>query len=80
MTNGIFQTYICTFCCVCAAMSGCGSDLFAYRENVSERKSEAGLQSKQNDPGLRAFALVNACITCIQTHQCAVWCFLTGSV
>lgn len=24
--------------------------------------------------------LVNAYITCIRTHQCAVWCFLTGSV
>lgn len=42
--------------------------------------SEAGLQSRQIGPALWALAIVNADITCIQTHRCAVWCFLTGSV
>lgn len=34
----------------------------------------------KNGSSVWAFELVNADITCIQTHQCAVWCFLTGSV
>ena len=57
--------------------SCCGSDLFGYRENSL---SEAGLQSRQKGPTLWAFATVNADITYIRTHRCAVWCFLTGSV